>query len=204
MSRLETIATRNRTINGSEPEKNRLEETLSRASAKKLERKKMNEIALRHVIERQSGILPGGGRTQESTRTVRILQTIVLTSENLTFPRPTQQYRFGTQDEQRGSDGGVGLAYPAPCVAIASVCASTQQNPNRPLSREGASTEKRWNRKAVTVTLLTSYSPHPQEAVSQRGAMMNRILGYHPGTLQPALVLLVGNIGTALGTIALP
>jgi len=60
--------------------------------------------------------------------------------------------------------------------------------------------------------------------------MMNRILGYlrdqrgietlewiaigalilgvafvvYPGTLQPALVLLVGNIGTALGTIALP
>ncbi len=26
----------------------------------------------------------------------------------------------------------------------------------------------------------------------------------YPGTLQPALVLLVGNIGTALGTIALP
>ncbi len=26
----------------------------------------------------------------------------------------------------------------------------------------------------------------------------------YPGTLQPALVLLVGNIGTALGTVALP
>ena len=52
---------------------------------------------------------------------------------------PTQPHRFGTQDEQRSSDGGVGLAYPAPCVASAR--ASTQQNLNRALSQEGARTE---------------------------------------------------------------
>jgi len=48
---------------------------------------------------------------------------IVLASENLTLLGFTSRLCSGNHDEQRGSNGGVGLAFPAACVATEGFCA---------------------------------------------------------------------------------
>src|SRR5437899_6882836 len=48
---------------------------------------------------------------------------IVLASENLTLLGFTSRLCSGNHDEQRGSNDGVGLAFPAACVATEGFCA---------------------------------------------------------------------------------